>query len=253
MTKIDISAVCEHFASAAMIAMEAGFDAIEIHMGHGYLLSQFISPDVNRRTDEYGGTLTNRMRFPIEVLRACRKRCGPNFPITCKINLSDGTRSGLHVDECIQACRMLEDAGIDAIVLSGGYTSKTPFFLMRGDVPWRGMMQVEPNVLQKLAIGVFGPVVMKPYPFEENYFLTLARQVREATDVPLTYLGGIVSGGGIAEVMTAGFDMIGIGRALISDASFVHAVRRDPGHVSPCNHCNKCMVEMDRGGVRCVL
>ena len=253
MTTGEIKDKTASFARAAELSRDAGFDAIEIHMGHGYLLSQFLSPNINRRNDGYGGSLTNRLRFPLEVLDACRESCGDDFPILVKINLSDGVKSGFTTEECIAACQALGQHGVDAIVLSGGYTSKTPFYLMRGEVPWRGMIQVEPNILQKAAIGLFGPVVMKKYPFEENYFLSDATRVRNAVTVPLVYLGGVVSSGGAKEVMAGGFDAIGLGRALIHDPGFVSRIKSDRRHMSACNHCNRCMVEMDRDGVRCVL
>jgi 2,4-dienoyl-CoA reductase-like NADH-dependent reductase (Old Yellow Enzyme family) len=143
MTAEDLRLTTDDFLRSAQLAIESGFDAIELHMGHGYLLSQFLSPHTNRRKDEYGGSLDNRMRFPLEVVDSVRKAIGEDIPILCKINLSDGFKGGLEIGEAVEFAKKLEQAGVDALVLSGGFTSKTPFYLMRGDVPLREMIRAE--------------------------------------------------------------------------------------------------------------
>ena len=253
MTKAELDKTSDDFANAARIAMSSGFDAVEIHMGHGYLLSQFLSPKINKRNDEYGGSLKNRLRFPLEVIAKVRAIVGEHFPIICKVNLSDDFKGGLLIEEAIEVARQLESAGVDALVMSGGYTSKTPFYLLRGEVPLKGMIKVEPKLTQKLAVALFGPFIIKKYPFTENFFLEQAKQIRAAVKMPLIYLGGVVSKKGIDQIMAAGFDMIAIGRALIHDPDFVKKIRSGEMTVSPCNHCNQCVVEMDKGGVRCVI
>jgi 2,4-dienoyl-CoA reductase-like NADH-dependent reductase (Old Yellow Enzyme family) len=253
MTTNDLRLTTEDFSRSAHLAVEAGFDAIEIHMGHGYLLSQFLSPRTNRRKDEYGGSLENRMRFPLEVIDAVRKAIGEGIPILCKINLSDGFKGGLVIGEAVEVAKKLEQAGVDALVLSGGFTSKTPFFLMRGDVPLRDMIKAEKQWQHKAAFAVFGRFIIGKYEFSENFFMPLAGQIRQAVKMPLVYIGGVVSAKGVKELMEAGFDMVAIGRALIHDPDFVKKIRVNDQHVSLCNHCNICVAEMDRGGVRCVI
>jgi 2,4-dienoyl-CoA reductase-like NADH-dependent reductase (Old Yellow Enzyme family) len=243
----------DDFARSARLAVIAGFDAVEIHMGHGYLLSQFLSPKFNRRKDEYGGSPENRLRLPLEVVEAVRKAVGDGVPVICKINLSDGFRGGLQIEESIRVARALEAAGVDALVLSGGFTSKTPFYLMRGDVPLWNLIKAERQWQHKAAFAVFGKFIIGKYKFEENFFLPLARQIRQAVNMPLVYLGGVVSTKGIEQVFAEGFDMIALGRALIHDPDFILSVAKDPLHVSECNHCNICVAEMDRNGVRCVI
>jgi len=249
----DLRLTTNDFARSAELAVESGFDAIELHLGHGYLLSQFLSPRYNRRKDEYGGSLENRLRFPLEVIESVRKTVGEDFPILCKINLSDGIKGGLEIGEAVEIAKKLEQAGVDALVLSGGFTSKTPFYLMRGDVPLWEMIKAEKQWQHKAAFAVFGRFIIGKYEFSENFFMPLARQLRQAVKMPLVYLGGVVSSEGVEQVMKEGFDMIAIGRALIHDPDFILSVAKDPGHISECNHCNICVAEMDRGGVRCVL
>ncbi len=253
MTTADCRLLTADFSRSAQLALQAGFDAIELHLGHGYLLSQFLSPKTNRRKDEYGGSLENRMRFPLEVVDAVRVAVGDGVPVICKINLDDGFKGGLTIEESVILARELEKAGVDLLVLSGGFTSKTPFYLMRGDVPLWRMIKAERQWQHKAAFAVFGKFVIGKYRFEENFFLPLARKIREAVQMPLAYLGGVVSARGIEQIIAEGFDMVAIGRALIHDPDFILNVAKDPGHVSGCTHCNICVAEMDRNGVRCVI
>ena len=252
MSQQDLEETGNDFARAASISKDAGFDAVEIHMGHGYLLSQFISPFTNKRKDNYGGSLENRMCFPLEVVHKVRKAVGPDFPILCKINLSDGFKGGLEISEAISVAKYLEEAGVNALVLSGGFTSKTPFFLMRGDIPVKDMIEVEKDKVQKWALRLFGRFIIRKYEFSENFFMPLAKKLRANVKIPLVYLGGVTSTNGVSKIMTDGFDLLAIGRALIHNPDFILKVREE-NHTSPCDHCNKCVAEMDREGIRCVL
>ena len=192
------------------------------------------------------------MRFPLEVVGNVREMVGMDFPILCKINLSDGFKGGLEIDDAINAAKMLERAGVNALVLSGGFTSKTPFYLMRGDIPLKDMIKVERDRYQRIALKLFGRMVIRKYTFEENFFLPLAKKMRAHVKIPLVYLGGVTSTEGVGRIMTDGFDFIAIGRALIHNPDFVLRIRNE-NYTSPCDHCNKCVAEMDREGIRCVL
>jgi 2,4-dienoyl-CoA reductase-like NADH-dependent reductase (Old Yellow Enzyme family) len=253
MNEEDIARVIDEFGDAAARALEAGFDAVELHLGHGYLLSQFISPARNRRSDRWGGSLQNRMRLPVEVVRRVRSRVGPDVPILCKTNLRDGFRGGLELEESVEVAKILEAEGVDALVLSGGFTSRNPFYLFRGGIPLKEMVEVEHTALQKVALRLFGPFIMYRYPFEELYFLEDARRVRAAVKMPLAYIGGVVSLEGVGRVMDAGFDFLVLGRALVADPDLVNRMQRGELQRTRCDACNKCVAEMDRpGGVRCV-
>jgi 2,4-dienoyl-CoA reductase-like NADH-dependent reductase (Old Yellow Enzyme family) len=253
MSRKDMDMVSDHFVRSAAGAREAGFDAVEIHMGHGYLLSQFLSPVTNRRRDEYGGSVENRARFPLEVAGRVIDRMGSDFPVLVKLNLSDGMRRGFSLDDCKYVAGELEKLGCCAIVLSGGFTSRTPFYLMRGKVPLRGMVRNGTSLAEKLTMALFGPLVIRRYRFEENFFLEQAREVRKAVKMQLVYLGGVDSGEGIMEILDAGFDFIAMARALIHDPEFLMKLRDGQLDRTLCNRCNRCVVEMDRGGVKCVI
>jgi len=253
MRERELAQVPLDFARAALLAHEAGFDAVEIHLGHGYLLSQFLSPATNRRTDRWGGSLENRARLSLETLARVREALGPSTPILCKVNLRDGFRGGLELEDCVALARLLEAGGAAALVLSGGFTSRSPFYLFRGRRPLAEMIAAEPSRLQKLALRWFGARVIREYPFEEMFFLEQARAVRAAVRMPLVLLGGIVSRANVDRAMAAGFDFVALGRALIADPDLVRRMQADASARSRCTHCNACVAEMDTGGVRCVL
>jgi 2,4-dienoyl-CoA reductase-like NADH-dependent reductase (Old Yellow Enzyme family) len=253
MGEAELDAVVEQFAIAAVRAREAGFDAIELHLGHGYLLSQFLSPALNRRRDDYGGSLENRLRLPLRVVRAVREAVGVGVPILCKTNLRDDIPGGLEIDEAVEIAKALEREGVDALVLSGGLVSKSAFYLLRGGRPLREMIEVEKSSMQRMALRVFGPRVITAHPFEELFFLPLARAIRAAVSMPLCLLGGIVSRDNLETAMAEGFELVAMGRALLENPNFIRELEAGQVERSACTHCNVCVAEMDRGGVRCVL
>ncbi len=253
MNQEDLERVASDFATAAAALKSVGFDAVELHMGHGYLLSQFLSPWTNRRKDNYGGSIENRARYPLEVLKAIKKKVGTAFPVLVKLNLSDGFKGGFSLEDCIYVCRQLEQTACEAVILSGGFTSKTPFYLMRGAVPLKGLIQNSNSWAERITMAFFGPLIIKKYPYTSNFFLKQASLVRQAVSIPLVYLGGVDSKKGIEQIMDAGFDFIAIGRALIHDADFLKKLEAGTLIESGCNRCNQCVVEMDREGISCVL
>ncbi|MEM9327815.1 MAG: NADH:flavin oxidoreductase [Bacteroidota bacterium] len=250
---IEIDQIVDDYGLAAQMAVEVGFDAIELHAGHGYLLSQFLCPKVNRRKDQYGGTLENRARLALEVMASIRSSVPPDFPVLVKINLADGFRLGLQLHEAILFAQMLEDAGASALILSGGYTSKTPFYLLRGGRPLKEMIRAEGNRAQRIGMRLFGPGIVKQYPFEEMFFFDMAKEVRKQVKLPLALIGGIVSRDNINRAMDAGFDLLALGRALIHDPEFVNHLKDGSITRSGCTACNGCIPQMDLGGVYCVL
>ena len=255
MSATDMRKTIGEYAAAAAFVKDVGFDAIEIHMGHGYLLSQFISPALNKRRDQYGGSLENRMRLPLEVLAAVRNAVGPDFPLLAKLNLSDGFATGLQIDEACRAAQLLEGGGLNAIVMSGGVVSRNSMYLFRGASPLAQMIPLEKNPLQRKAMQWFAAASFQELPYEELYFLQLARQMRRAVQLPLVYLGGVSSAAGMRQVMEEGFDFIAMGRALLHDRQLLQRVREQgEAWVSPCTHCNQCVASMALpGGTRCML
>jgi 2,4-dienoyl-CoA reductase-like NADH-dependent reductase (Old Yellow Enzyme family) len=249
----DIAELIAAFAGAARRAKEAGFDAVELHLGHGYLLSQWLSPAKNRRRDEHGGSLENRLRFPLAVVAALRAELGPEFPILAKTNLRDGFRGGLELEESIEIAKALEAASVDAIVPSGGFVNKNAFYLVRGGRPLLKMIAVEKSWRQKAAMAIFGPFLVRPYAFEETFFFDDASKLLDAVNIPIVLLGGIASRDNVAKAMGAGFEFLALGRALIADPNLVTEMQAGTKERTRCDRCNVCMTEMDRVGVRCIL
>jgi 2,4-dienoyl-CoA reductase-like NADH-dependent reductase (Old Yellow Enzyme family) len=253
MNEGDMEATVQDFARAATLAREAGYDAVELHLGHGYLLSQFLSPHRNKRRDAYGGSLENRLRFPLAVVAAVRAAVGPRFPVLCKTNLDDGVRGGLHVEEAAEVAVALERAGVAALVLSGGLVSHSAMYLMRGERPLRSMIAVQRHPGTKAALALFGPVFVKRVPFSPLYFLDQARRVRAAVKMPLALLGGATSRADLDRAMEEGFELVAMGRALLHDPALPRKYAAGEAATSGCTHCNECMAEMDRdGGVCCI-
>ena len=254
MTDADFARLTEAFASAARLAVRAGFDAIEVHVGHGYLLSQFLSPYNNRRADEWGGSLENRARFPRQVLRAVREAAGSGAAVYAKLNMEDGFRGGLTLEDGIEVARRLEaDGSVDALQLTGGHTTRTPFYLMRGAVPLADMARNQTHWFRRLAFQLFGRVLIRSYKFEEAFFLPQARRFRAAVRLPLMLLGGVTRLATMESALAEGFDFLAMGRGLIRDPDL--ALRMQAGELggSRCVPCNRCVIEMERGGTRCVM
>ena len=252
MNAEDLARLPQSFAEATRLAREAGFDAVEVHAGHGYLLSQFLSPWTNRRRDDYGGSLENRLRLAREVVASVREAAGEDLAVLVKTNLRDGFEGGMGLDEAVEVARAFEAEGADALVLSAGFVSRAPMEVMHGAMPTKVMGALMNDALG-LAVGLFGQWIIRPVPFTENYFLEDARVVRRAVGLPLVYVGGATSRAGIDRVLAEGFDGVAIARALIREPDFVARMEREPAAVSPCDHCNYCAARIYTTSMACHL
>jgi 2,4-dienoyl-CoA reductase-like NADH-dependent reductase (Old Yellow Enzyme family) len=251
MTEADLARVVAGFAASARIAAGAGLDAVELHFGHGYLVSQFLSPFTNLRTDRWGGSLENRSRLAVEVLRAVRGAVGPDFPVLLKVNLRDGFPGGLEIDESIEVARRLESEGATGLVLSGGFVSRTPLYMLRGEVPVRQMADAQDRWWARAGLTLFGRLLVPAHPYQEGFFLEEGRRMRAAVRLPLVLLGGLKSLAVIDRALDDGFELVGMGRALLHDPALPGKLARGELAASACVPCNECIAEMDRGGVRC--
>jgi 2,4-dienoyl-CoA reductase-like NADH-dependent reductase (Old Yellow Enzyme family) len=237
----DIGRVIEDFERSGRVAREGGFDCVEVHLGHNYLPSAFLSPRMNRRDDDYGGSLVKRARFAREVVRATRRGAGPSLAVTAKLNMTDGVRRGFDVDESLEVASMLQSDGtLDALVLTGGSSFYNPMFLFRGDAPVQEMADTMPGLL-KTGFKLVGRRFMKSYPFEEAYFLPLARRFREALEMPVVLLGGINRMETIEDAVDEGFAFVAMARALLREPDLPNRMRLGAATEATCIHCNKCM------------
>lgn len=251
-TPADIDRIVGDFANGARRLQAAGFDAVEVHLGHGYLPSEFLSPKLNRRKDQWGGSLENRARFPRAIVEAVKQAVDDEMAVVVKLNMSDGVSGGLWLDESLAVARMLEaDGTVDALELTGGSSLQNPMYLFRGEAPIEEMGKSMPRAVA-LGLRLFGRFFFKSYPFEEAYFLSYARQFREALSLPIVLLGGINRRDTIDQAMAEGFEFVAMGRGLLRDPQLVNQMAKGEREASLCVHCNKCMASI-YAGTHCVL
>ena len=241
MTGADMVRVTQEFIDAALLCREAGFDAVELHMGHGYLLNQFISPLSNRRRDEFGGSAENRVRFPAAVLARVKEAVGDRMAVLAKINVADGVAGGATVEDAIVTGRALQAAGADMLVLSGGRNIESGWFMFGSNHDMDEMRKVLSGSWltgQMLRLSQLGaPKVV----FREMYFLEYSRRIRAEVSVPLAYLGGAKSLANAQAAMREGFDAVVMARALIHDPALVNKFRDGSAMTSGCTNCNRCV------------
>jgi 2,4-dienoyl-CoA reductase-like NADH-dependent reductase (Old Yellow Enzyme family) len=248
----DLERITAEFAAAARRVAEAGFDAVEVHLGHGYLLSAFLSPRLNRRRDRFGGSLENRARFPRQVVRAVREAVGRRLAVIAKLNMADGVPGGLWLDESVEVARCLEaDGALDALELTAGSSLENPMYLLRGEAPLAEMAAALPPPA-RLGLRLLGRRLLREYPFEEAYLLPCARQFRAALSMPLVLLGGINRLDTIERALGEGFEFVALGRALLREPDLPARLRDGRSREGLCIHCNKCVPTIYRG-TRCVL
>ena len=250
----EIDALVDDFGHAVNLAREAGFDCVEIHAGHGYLISQFLSPYTNHRHDEYGGSLENRMRLMQRVITRVLEAAGDDMGVLVKMNMHDGFRRGMQEEECLEVARELERLGVHAIVLSAGFVSKAPMEVMRGAMPIKTMayyMDMRKFWWLKALVRVFGRIMVPTVPYREGYFLEDAKKFRAAVKLPLIYVGGLVSLSKMEEVLAAGFDGLQMARALVRDTDFVNKLHNGEITRSECGHSNYCIGRMYTLEMKC--
>jgi 2,4-dienoyl-CoA reductase-like NADH-dependent reductase (Old Yellow Enzyme family) len=251
-TKEDITRITGQHAEAARYAIDCGFDAIELHFGHNYFVSSFLSPNLNKREDEYGGKLANRARVARDTARAVRDVVGDRIAVLAKLNMDDGVPGGFWLDEATQVAQWLEaDGTIDALELTAGSSLRNPMYLFKGDVPMREFAGVMPQPM-KLGVQLFGRFLLRSYPYRDLFLLEHARQIRAAVNLPMVLLGGITDKAAMDTAMAEGFQFVAMARALLREPELVNRIVKDERARSLCIHCNKCMPTIYRG-THCVL
>ncbi|MFD0687380.1 NADH:flavin oxidoreductase [Actinomadura fibrosa] len=251
-TREDIERVTRDHAAAARLAIEAGFDAVEIHFGHNYLASSFLSPRLNKRDDGYGGPIANRAKVALGIARAVRDEVGDRIAVTAKLNMRDGVPGGLEVDDSLQVARWLQDEGtVDALELTAGSSLLNPMYLFRGDAP---VPEFAANFRQPLRLGIrlSGTRFLRAYPYKDAFLLEHARRFRAELNLPLILLGGITTRETMDLAMAEGFEFVAMARALLREPDLVNRLAADPSTPSLCVHCNRCMPTIYTG-TRCPL
>ncbi len=247
----DLTRITRAYVATARTLVRAGFDVLELHMAHSYLISSFLAPGLNRRRDRWGGSMENRARLGRQVARAVREEVGSEAAVTAKVSLGDGFKGGVTTDEGIELARLLEaDGHLDALQMSGGSSLMNPMYLFRGDVPLKEFAAAMPLPVR---IGMKTPVgrsFMKEYPFEEAFFWERASRFRAELAMPLMLLGGINRADTMRNAMDAGFDFVAMGRALLREPDLVSRLQSGAADAGICIHCNQCMPTIYTG-TRC--
>lgn len=242
----ELPALAKNFGRAVNLAREAGFDSVEIHCGHGYLIDQFLNTYFNRRRDEYGGPLENRMRFMTMCMEEVMKAAGNDMAVVVKMNMRDGLkRPGTTIEESIEIAKRLQQLGTHAIVLSGGLVSATPMYVMRGEMPIHTMTHYMDKAWLKYGVRACGKMMVPTVPYQEAFFLEDALRFRQAMpDMKFIYVGGLVAGDKINEVLSHGFEAVQMARSLLNEPDFVNRLKENPHHRCGCRHSNYCIARM---------
>lgn len=227
LTKDEITRIVSAFGDGARRARAWGFDAVQLHGAHGYLINQFLSPFTNRRSDDYGGDIENRIRFLLEVYRKVRSEVGDDYPVLIKLNAADNLAGGLGVDDACYVAEKLADTGIDAIEVSAGTSASG-----------------EENPARKK--------INKPE--KEAYNLGLARYIKNTVTCPVMVVGGFRSYDVAEKAITEdGMDYIAMARPLIREPDLPNRWAQGDRSPATCVSCNKCyMPGLEEGGIYCV-
>ncbi|BBA86972.1 NADH:flavin oxidoreductase [Mycobacterium pseudoshottsii] len=256
-TRDDIDDVLAAHANAARLAVEAGFDAVEIHLGHNYLASSFLSPLINRRADEFGGSLENRAKVARGLVRAVRgaldKDGISHVAVTAKLNMADGVRGGISTEESLRTAKWLEeDGGLDAIELTAGSSLVNPMYLFRGDAPVKEFAAAFKPPM-RWGVRMMGKKFLREYPYRDAYLLRDARLFRSELSMPLILLGGITNPETMDLAMAEGFEFVAMARALLAEPDLINRIAAEGNRVhSACTHCNQCMPTI-YSRTRCVV
>lgn len=246
LRKEELPILAKKFGQAVKLAREAGFDSVEIHCGHGYLIDQFLNTYFNHRKDEYGGSLENRMRFMSICLEEVMEAARDDMAVICKMNMRDGLKKpGTTIEESMEIARRMQSLGVHAIVLSGGLVSASPMYVMRGEMPLYTMTHYMDKAWLKYGVRACGRMMVPSVPYEEAFFLEDALKFREALpDMKFIYVGGLVAGDKIQEVLGHGFEAVQMARSLLNEPDFVNKLKEDPHHRCGCKHSNYCIGRM---------
>lgn len=244
-TRDDIADVIAEHANAARLAIDSGFDAVEIHLGHNYLASSFLSPLINRRTDEFGGSLENRAKVARGIVQAVRRAVEKDgagrIAVTAKLNMADGVRGGIGLDEALTTARWLQDdGGLDALELTAGSSLVNPMYLFRGHAPVKEFAGVFKPPL-RWGMRLTGRKFLREYPYRDAYLLDDARLFRAELSMPLILLGGITNRETMDTAMAEGFEFVAMARALLAEPDLINKIAADARYRSACIHCNQCM------------
>ncbi len=259
MNEEDIHSVIDGFKEAARRAREAGYDGVQIHAAHGYLLSTFLSLHSNKREDRWGGCRENRFRIVGETLRAVRRAVGDDYPVLIKLNTYERAPLGIKREDCVRYARMVEETGCcDAIELSCG-TNEGGFIMARGEFPTRAIFKYmrpycrQPRWIKFLMKTFVVPFVkLRQPPFMEGYNLETAAAVKQAVSLPVITVGGMRSMDFMEHAIASGkTDFVSMARPLIREPDLPNRFKAGLSRAARCDNCNRCVVAVDTRPIQC--
>lgn len=256
MTEEDIERIIEAFAQASRRVKESGFDAVQLHGAHGYLINEFLCPYTNRRKDQWGGSIENRMRFLKEIYNRCRNQVGDDYPLLIKISAYDNMKKGLKLEEGVVMAEMMADMGFDGIEVSCGILEDGSSTL-RGDAQIDVILDMWPmyknkNAIFKFVMRNFGEKLLKPLPFTQAFNREAAKTIKNKVDIPIFLVGGMIDPKVMEEVVEKrDADYISLSRALITDPNFPDKIQKGNKEPSKCLHCNLCITCVISEPLRC--
>lgn len=261
LTSREIVEIVDSFAAAATRVKQAGYDGVQVHGAHGYLLSTFLSRSANRRKDKWGGPLENRFRALGETLRAVRDAVGADFPVLLKLNGFERGSLGMNPEECVEVAKLVEKTGsCDGLEISAG-SNEDAFYMARGDLPAEAIARymrpyckwgrMKKFFLERMVAPVMATPIFHPR-FEEGYNLGAAAMVKRAVGLPVITVGGMRSKAFMESAIQSGMtDFVSMARPLIREPNLPNKFREGKSEAAKCDNCNRCFVACDTVSIRC--
>ena len=254
LSEAQIQRIVDDFASAARRCREAGFDAVQLHCAHVYLLAEFLSPTTNRRRDRWGGSAEGRFRIVAEIMRRVREEC-PGYPVFVKMNGSEADGYRRSVEEAARVAALMEQTGVSAIEVSCGIGMRE-LGAIKGQIPTDMILQEWPGVAElptcaKAVLRPLVPLVIGRPKSDRLYNLEAARRIKARVSVPVILVGGVVGTRDIEEALAAGMDAVSMCRPLILEPGLVRKFKGGKQAQARCIKCNYCLVGIERRPLRC--
>jgi 2,4-dienoyl-CoA reductase-like NADH-dependent reductase (Old Yellow Enzyme family) len=256
LTELEIKEIIENFILAIDRARKAGFDGVQLHAAHGYLLSEFLSPNMNQRTDKWGGTIENRFRIIKEIYKGARKRVG-DYPIIIKVSAYDYQANGLRVEETIEIASMLQDVGCDGIEVSCGVVDdgfsaiRVPELPVEPALRYSFRFKNQYYIVKKI-IPFIAPLLISTYEPINNYNVCAAQEIKRNVDIPIIVVGGIRKLNDIEQIIGGNMaDYVAMSRPFIIEPDIVNKFRTQSQTSSECISCGYCIVALEEVPAQC--